>query len=142
MNLLFCLRPSRLTRKKHTDTSHAEKNAKIHYDYCCVCMIGYQSMVGVFIGVDFTHLTKYADMYYLQYVSGLGTSNLSDDCYVYLPTQKRSFVVLQCDNVVQRHVFSKQGYYSFIACYTRLLACVIENSTMCMWEVSQSYYRA
>ena len=29
-------------------------------------------MVSVFIGVDFTRLTKYANMYYLQYGGGLG----------------------------------------------------------------------
>ena len=99
-------------------------------------------MVSVFIGVDFIRLTKYANIYYLQYDGGLGASHLSVDCCVYLPTQKRSVVVLQCDTVVQRHDFSKHEHCLFIMCYTRLLACVIANLTMCMWEVSQLYCRA
>ena len=99
-------------------------------------------MVSVFIGVDFIRLTKYADMYYLQYGGGLGTYDLSVDCCIYLPMQKRSVMVLQCDTVVQRHDFSKHGHCLFIACYTRSLSCVIANSTMCMWEVRQSHCRA
>ena len=99
-------------------------------------------MVSVFIGVDFIRLKIYADMYYLYYGGGLGTSDLSVDCCVYLPTQKRSVVVLQCDTVVQGHDFSKYEHSFFIAYYTRLLACLIANSTMCMWEVSQSQCHA
>ena len=99
-------------------------------------------MVSVFIGVDFIRLTKYADIYYLQYGGGFGTSDLSVHCCVYPPTQKRSVMVLQCDTMVQRHDFHKNGHFLFIECYTRSLACVIDNSTMCMWEVSQPHCRA
>ena len=99
-------------------------------------------MVRVFIVVDFIRLTKYGDMYYLQYDGGLRTSDLSIDCCVYLPTQTRSIMVLQCDTGVQRHDFSKQGHCLFVACYTMSLACVIAISTMCMWEVSQTHSRA
>ena len=93
-------------------------------------------MVSVFIGMDFIHLTKSNDVYYLQYGGGLGTSDLSVDCCVYLPAQKCSAIVLQCDTVVQRHSILKHGHCLSIACYTRSLAYVIVNSKMCMWEVS------
>ena len=61
-------------------------------------------MVSVFIGVDFIRLTKYANMYYLQYGGGLETSDLSVGCCIYLTTQKRLVMVLHCDAVVQRRV--------------------------------------
>ena len=99
-------------------------------------------MVSVCIGVGVICLSNYDNMYYLQYGGRLGTFDLSVDCCVYLPVQKRSVVVLQYDTVVRRHDFSKQGHCLLIACYIRLLACVIANSTMCMWEVSQPHCRA